>query len=137
ELVTSARVLAATNRDLDEMARGGAFRDDLLDRLSVWRLRIPPLNRRREEILPLAEEFLLRYGDSNYRLDHSAKQFLLEKDYPGNIRVLENDIRRSIGNARAASANIISAAMICEDFDTLDKPVNNAAAANNRPRILS
>lgn len=118
ELFTNARIIAATNRDLEEMAQAGNFRDDLLDRLSVWRLRIPPLSRRREEILPLAEEFLNRYGEGvKYQLDHSAQQFLLQKDYPGNIRVLENDIRRSIGNARAANTKIINAAMICEDFD--------------------
>lgn len=129
ELFTNARIIAATNRDLDEMAQAGNFRDDLLDRLSVWRLRIPPLNRRREEILPLAEEFLNRYGDGvKYQLDNSAQQFLLQKDYPGNIRVLENDIRRSIGNARAANTKIINAAMICEDFD-----LEKFAALNQPP----
>ena len=118
ELFTNARIIAATNRDLDEMSQAGNFREDLLDRLSVWRLRIPPLSKRREEILPLAQEFLTRYGDGiDYQLDSSAKQFLLEKDYPGNIRVLENDIRRSIGNARAANTTTINASMICEEFE--------------------
>ncbi|MBL8150597.1 MAG: sigma 54-interacting transcriptional regulator [Blastocatellia bacterium] len=127
EVVTNARVIAATNRDLDMMAREGTFRDDLLDRLSVWRLSIPPLNRRREEILPLAEEFLARYGDGKFSFDNSAKKFLLEKDYPGNVRVLENDVRRSIGNAKAAETYVISASMICEDFDYLPE-----LAANSR-----
>jgi transcriptional regulator with GAF, ATPase, and Fis domain len=120
EFKTDVRILAATNRDLDEMAQNGTFREDLLDRLAVWRLRIPPLNRRREEILPLAEEFLQRYGNgSSFVLDSSAQKFLLEKDYPGNVRILENDIRRSIGNARAANTNIITATMVCEDFESL------------------
>jgi transcriptional regulator with GAF, ATPase, and Fis domain len=117
EHATDARIIAATNRDLDEMAGTGTFRADLFDRLSVWRLRIPPLSRRREEILPLAEEFLQRYGEGKYQLDKNAKKFLLEKDYPGNVRILENDIRRSIGNARAAGTSIITASMILEDFD--------------------
>lgn len=137
ELSTNARIVAATNRDLDEMAQSGNFRDDLLDRLSVWRLRIPPLSRRREEILPLAEEFLARYGEGlKYQLDNSAKQFLLEKDYPGNIRVLENDIRRSIGNARAANILLINAAMICEDFDT-DQFTSLTEQPKNQPSSQS
>ncbi len=136
ELSTNARIVAATNRDLDEMAQGGNFRDDLLDRLSVWRLRIPPLSRRREEILPLAEEFLNRYGDGvKYQFDSSAKQFLLEKDYPGNIRVLENDIRRSIGNARVTTTTLINAAMICEDFD-VEKFTSLAEEAKNQSNPL-
>jgi two-component system, NtrC family, response regulator AtoC len=117
EIVTDVRIIAATNRDIDEMAGVGTFRADLLDRLSVWRLRIPPLSKRREEILPLAEEFLERYGEGKYRLDNNAKKFLLEKDYPGNVRILENDIRRSIGNARAAGTDLITAPMILEDYD--------------------
>ncbi|MBI4850356.1 MAG: sigma 54-interacting transcriptional regulator [Acidobacteria bacterium] len=136
ELSTNARIIAATNRDLDEMTQVGNFRDDLLDRLSVWRLRIPPLNRRREEILPLAEEFLKRYGEGvSYTFDSSAKQFLLEKDYPGNIRVLENDIRRSIGNARAANTTLINAAMICEDFD-VEKFTNLVEQNKTQPNSM-
>ncbi|MEW6729835.1 MAG: sigma 54-interacting transcriptional regulator [Acidobacteriota bacterium] len=139
ELKTGTRIIAATNRDLDEMARTGSFREDLLDRLCVWRLRIPPLSRRREEILPLAAEFLSRYGDGNYNLDQTAKQFLLEKDYPGNVRILENDIRRGIGNARAAGVYMISAAMICEDFDAavnFSQPTRFNAVANGATNQL-
>lgn len=130
ESFTNARIIAATNRDLADMAAQGTFRDDLVDRLSVWRLRIPPLSQRREEILPLAEEFLKRYGgEDNFRLDESAKQFLLQKDFPGNVRILENDIRRSIGNARAVGTNIIKADMICDDFETI---VETAAPSRNQ-----
>ncbi|KAF0247596.1 MAG: hypothetical protein FD167_3005, partial [bacterium] len=65
----------------------------------------------------------------------SAKQFLLEKDYPGNIRVLENDIRRSIGNARVATTTLINAAMICEDFD-VEKFTSLAEEAKNQSNPL-
>jgi DNA-binding NtrC family response regulator len=116
ELHTTARIITATNRDLAAMCQEGRFRDDLLDRIAVWRLRIPPLSRRREEILPLAMEFLRRYGEGKYQLDKHAERYLLEKDYPGNVRILENDIRRSIGNARAANTTTITPEMIYEDF---------------------
>lgn len=117
ELHSDVRIIAATNRNLEEMARDGNFREDLLDRLSVWRLRLPPLSRRREEILPLAEEFLQRYGRGQFRLDSSARRFLHEKDYPGNVRVLENDIRRAVAKARAAGTNTITANLIADEFE--------------------
>lgn len=122
ELHSNVRIIAATNRNLDEMARNGDFREDLLDRLSVWRLRLPPLSHRREEILPLAEEFLHRYGQGQFRLDSSARRFLHNKDYPGNVRVLENDIRRAVAKARAAGTSTITADLIVDEFDNEPLP---------------
>lgn len=131
ELHSNVRVIAATNRNLDEMARTGSFREDLLDRLSVWRLRLPPLSRRREEILPLAEEFLHKYGKGQFRLDSSARRFLYNKDYPGNVRVLENDIRRAIAKARAAGTSTITADMVVDEFED-ELPISSAPPARSQ-----
>ncbi|MHB0974749.1 MAG: sigma-54-dependent transcriptional regulator [Thiobacillus sp.] len=93
------RIIAATNRDLEQMATEGSFRSDLLFRLDVLPIDIPPLRERQEDILPLAEHFLdmerqrLKNGDLG--LSPAAKQKLLDYDWPGNVRELKNVIERS------------------------------------------
>jgi transcriptional regulator with GAF, ATPase, and Fis domain len=114
EIKHNARILAATNRDLDEMSHGGEYRLDLLDRLSsTWKLNIPPLRERREEILPLAEMFIEREAEGKiFQLDRDARELLMSYDYPGNVRDLEGMIRRGISNARAEKKEFIAANMI-------------------------
>ncbi|MEW6695785.1 MAG: sigma 54-interacting transcriptional regulator [Bacillota bacterium] len=94
------RVIAATNRNLEEMVQQGLFRKDLFYRLNVVVLDIPPLRRRLEDI-PLLTEFLLkklaqRLGCPDKILDSSALQCLLSHDWPGNIRELENVLERTL-----------------------------------------
>lgn len=113
ELAYDARIIAATNKDLDEMVIKGDFRADLLDRICVWRLRLPPLSKRKEDIIPLAEEFLRRQGQ--WHLDSSAKRFLYEKEYPGNVRSLENDVRRAVAKARALGSTVITASLLADE----------------------
>jgi transcriptional regulator with GAF, ATPase, and Fis domain len=82
------RVIAATNRELDEAAASGAFRADLLARLAGWRLRIPPLRSRRDDILVLAEAALRRHpGVCDFTAD--AAEALLLHAWPHNVRELE------------------------------------------------
>ncbi|MCC7185155.1 MAG: sigma-54-dependent Fis family transcriptional regulator [Acidobacteria bacterium] len=94
------RVIAATNRDLDSMMRERTFREDLYYRLQVIELRIPPLRQRRNEIPALIEFFLLRYARLYRRPAPRPSQLLLEAlaDYswPGNIRELENTMKRFV-----------------------------------------
>ncbi len=98
------RILAATNADLDEMVRDKRFREDLLYRLNIIRIHIPPLRDHREDIVPLVMLFLRRYaGEQNkkeIRLSGDAIQQLLERDWPGNIRQLANEIRRLVAFAK-------------------------------------
>jgi two-component system response regulator HydG len=93
------RIIAATNRDLEHMAAENTFRSDLLFRLDVLRIDIPPLRDRQEDILPLAEHFLdmerQRLKNANLDLSPAAKQKLLAYDWPGNVRELKNVIERS------------------------------------------
>ncbi len=94
----SARVLAATNRDLSGMVERGTFRKDLYFRLNVVNLRIPPLRNRREDIAPLAVHFLNRMEKESgvkRSFSDSTLRVMTEFDWPGNVRELENAIERA------------------------------------------
>jgi NtrC-family two-component system response regulator AlgB len=96
----NVRVLAATNRDLEKDVEAGRFREDLYYRLNVVDLQIPPLRDRREDILPLAGEFLAFFarqaGRAVPELSPAAQQALLNYSWPGNIRELRNALERAI-----------------------------------------
>jgi two-component system response regulator HydG len=94
----SARVLAATNRDLAVMVEQGKFRKDLYFRLNVVSLRIPPLRNRRNDIPILAQHFLKRIERETGReriFSDEALRLMTEFDWPGNVRELENAIARA------------------------------------------
>ena len=103
----SARVLAATNRDLALMVEQGRFRKDLYFRLNVVNLRIPPLRERREDIPVLAQHFLERMQREKgrqYLFSDDALRVMSEFDWPGNVRELENAIERACA---LASGNLL------------------------------
>ncbi len=94
----SARVLAATNRDLATMVEQGRFRKDLYFRLNVVNLRIPPLRDRRDDIAPLAMYFLERMQQQTgvaRTFSDEMLRTMMEYDWPGNVRELENAIERA------------------------------------------
>ncbi len=86
------RVIAATNRNLEEEVRTGRFREDLFFRINVFPIAIPPLRERADDILPLAERFLQPFRK---RLAPAAQRLLLDYDWPGNIRELRNAMERA------------------------------------------
>ena len=88
---TRVRVLSATNADLPAMVAAGSFREDLYYRLNVIELRLPPLAERRDDILPLAEQFLAGQA----RLGEAAQDALLAHSWPGNVRELKNAMARA------------------------------------------
>jgi len=94
------RVLAATNRDLEEAVREGTFREDLYYRLNVITIHVPPLRERKEDIPLLAshfiEKFNFEFGKNVEGVSEEALQLLLEHDWPGNVRELENVIERAV-----------------------------------------
>ena len=100
EQTSTARIVAATNRDLEADIRGGRFREDLWFRLSVFKLQVPPLGDRREDILPLAEAMLLELcaelGRRPVPLSAEAQARLLGYDFPGNVRELRNLLERAL-----------------------------------------
>lgn len=100
ELHSTARIIAATNTVLEHEVRCGRFRSDLLYRLNILRLRVPPLRERGDDVLLLARHFIetysARYGLPNRRLHAATRQWLLQYDWPGNIRELENTMHRLV-----------------------------------------
>lgn len=99
-IVVDVRIVAATNRDLQDRIRGGEFREDLYYRLNVFPFVILPLRERSEDVLPLAElflrEFLARAPGKSCRLTGEAKQKLLSYRWPGNARELRNVMERTV-----------------------------------------
>ena len=95
----SARIVAATNRNLESDVREGRFREDLFYRLRVIEIHIPPLRERRDDILPLARYFVLKTGRKlkikKLRLDPRCMDLLLQYRWPGNIRELENAVEHA------------------------------------------
>src|SRR5689334_7779050 len=93
-----ARVIAASNSDLEKLSASGAFRGDLLYRLNVMQLHLPPLRERREDIQMLVGHFLRKHAgpDASIALDDKAMQSLTAYSWPGNVRELENVIERAV-----------------------------------------
>jgi PAS domain S-box-containing protein len=94
-----ARIIVATNQDLTEQMRKGAFREDLYYRVNVVRIELPPLRRRKEDIPLLADHFVQRFNRLQKKsirgVAAEALSLLMAHDWPGNIRELENAIERS------------------------------------------
>ncbi len=99
-LKVDARIIAATNRDLEKEVRRGRFRDDLYFRLNVIPIRTPPLRERKEDIPELVDHFVRKHGPRMNRqirsVDPKALERLMRYDWPGNIRELENVVERGL-----------------------------------------
>ncbi|MBK5298057.1 MAG: sigma-54-dependent Fis family transcriptional regulator [Vicinamibacteria bacterium] len=102
---TNVRVLAATNRRLEDLTATGLMRPDLFYRLSVVRIEVPPLRQRRDEIIPLAIEALHKFANEfrkgQLRLSDACRELLVAHDWPGNVRQLVNELRRAAALASA------------------------------------
>jgi len=99
-LSLDVRILAATNRNLEEEVKAGKFREDLFYRLNVVTLRIPPLRERQNDIPLLAQHFLEKYAKKNHKrvkgFSPLAMNMLIKYAWPGNVRELENVIERAV-----------------------------------------
>ena len=94
------RLVAATNKDLEEAVKNGSFRADLYYRLNVVSVTVPPLRERRDDILPLARHFAARHAEKCGRavvdISEEAAAYLTGHEWPGNVRELENVIERAV-----------------------------------------
>jgi two-component system nitrogen regulation response regulator GlnG len=97
---TDVRVIAATHHTLEKMVRDSRFREDLFYRLNVIQINIPPLRKRKEDIIPLAEHFLRKHqaglGGMKKVLTPETMKVLRAYDWPGNVRELENAVQRAV-----------------------------------------
>jgi two-component system response regulator AtoC len=110
---TDVRLIASTNRDLEAAMRAHQFREDLYYRLNVIEIRIPPLRERREEIPTLVEEFRRRFNAQYGRavdIPQETVRVFLDYQWPGNIRELENAVKRIVvlGSARPVHQEIVA-----------------------------
>ncbi len=116
-LKVDIRLIAATNRDLEEDVRGGSFREDLYYRLNVMPIRMPPLRERMEDIPDLVTFLVRKIAAKQGReltVEDSAVRVLMRHDWPGNVRELENCLERAAvmsGDGRIASQAILLTAM--------------------------
>jgi transcriptional regulator with PAS, ATPase and Fis domain len=96
EIHTHARLLAATNRQLETEVKNGRFREDLFYRLNVVELHLPALRERREDILPLAGRFVTEFARGRSRLSEPTGRCLEKYTWPGNVRELRNAMERAV-----------------------------------------
>ena len=100
EIPINIRLISATNRNLQDMVREGTFREDLLYRMNTICLHLPPLRERKDEIIPLAQQFIKKFSDfynkTPIAIDDKTRQQLLEYPWPGNIRELEHTMERAV-----------------------------------------
>jgi two-component system response regulator AtoC len=96
ELSTNARVLAATNRLLEDRVKAGLFREDLFYRLNVVELNVPPLRERPEDIVPLASAFVAHFSKGRARFSPAVTSSLIRYPWPGNVRELRNAMERAV-----------------------------------------
>jgi len=124
---TDVRILSATSRDLRSMVTAGTFREDLLYRINLIHLHLPPLRERPDDILPLAEHFLTgarkRYDRPDLKLGNPAANWLRRQPFPGNIRQLQNLMERT---AILAPATVIQV----DDFRQGLRPRRHDAGGN-------
>ena len=116
----NTRILAATNRDLRQAIKMGSFREDLYFRLSTFRINVPSLRERTDDILPLANFFLMKYGDKSGDISVSPEALgkLLNYGWPGNVRELENVIQRAVVLSNGEA--------IASEHLVFDEPINHS-----------
>jgi DNA-binding NtrC family response regulator len=124
----SARVIAATNKNLEELIEENNFRSDLFYRINIFPIVVPPLRERKEDLPELVQHFLGKFGDKSIR--NNAKKQLMEYDWPGNVRELVNIIERASIIADAAievehlPLNITGEAKVNNIYDIPDEGIN-------------
>ena len=132
EVEVNVRIVAATNRNLEEMIKKGEFREDLFYRLNVLPLYLPPLRDRKEDVLSLVEHFLLKfngtYGSKIQGVADDAQELLMKYNWPGNIRELENVIEHAFV---IESGSRITAASLPDSIRGLSRSVGKSAMASD------
>jgi DNA-binding NtrC family response regulator len=147
EIHTDARLLAATNRNLEDEVKAGRFREDLFYRLNVVELNLPPLRDRREDILPLANLFVGQLARTRTRLAEATTVCLQNYPWPGNVRELRNAIERAVLLSRSelllpehlptkvresVKAAVPASALDAQPLDDLERQAILAALAQHK-----
>jgi two-component system response regulator PilR (NtrC family) len=124
----NVRIIAATNKNLEDEIIAGRFREDLFYRLAVVPLRVPPLRERKGDVPLLVNHFLKKYsekmGKDVQEISSYAMKVLMEYDYPGNVRELENIIERGV--ALESSNIILPESLTLSTYKREGKPVEKS-----------
>jgi transcriptional regulator with PAS, ATPase and Fis domain len=100
DIVIKSQIISATNRNLNEMVEAGTFRRDLYHRLNVVTIELPPLRDREQDILRIADHFIVefntKFNKSVRKISRELKHFLMGYSFPGNVRELKNSIERAV-----------------------------------------
>lgn len=143
-LKTDVRVIAATNRNLEEEIKAGRFREDLYYRLNVVRLEVPPLRERKEDIYLLITEFLNQFNQENGKhiegFSNEARNKIVSYDWPGNIRELRNCVESAVvmcrGNVIEASDLPLNIQKVSSD-SSVEIPIGSTMADAEKAMILA
>jgi two-component system, response regulator FlrC len=131
------RIIATSNRNLTEAVRTGTFREDLLFRLNVVNLKLPPLRERPGDIVALADHFVIKYAKANglgtRALSSEAREQLLRAPWPGNVRELENTLHRAV--LLSQSETIGPEAIVMPDGAGLGDVVKTASLATQAAQV--
>lgn len=130
----NVRVLSASNADLTESIADGSFREDLFFRLNVVELKVPGLQERPEDILPLAELFLKKYSSAQEiqatHFSEAAKTALVEHGWPGNVRELENRVHRASLVATSGAIGPMDLGLSCEPSEPTSASLSKPSAGD-------
>jgi PAS domain S-box-containing protein len=133
DITVDLRIIAATNKNLSEAVKEGAFRQDLYYRLNVIQLVVPPLRERPEDILPLTRFFIDHYNRKFKRqidgVSPEAENLLLAHDWPGNVRELRNAIERAMILEETGYVQAASLPIAIRDSDAASSTAAFAASA--------
>jgi Nif-specific regulatory protein len=136
---SGARVIAATNKDLEKAVEDRQFREDLYFRLNVFPVHLPPLRERRDDIIPLAEFFLEKYyPDRKLFLSKEVAAMLLIYHWPGNVRELENSMERAglLCRGSAIEAVHLPSTLRSDRLAAGGKPLDKLLSDLNRQKIM-
>lgn len=132
------RVIAATNKNLEELALTGNFREDLFYRLSVFPIEVPPLRKRPEDVVQLAQHFLERtchdFGRRSMMLTRSQAAAISAYDWPGNVRELKNVIERAV---ILSTGKVLRLDLSLPQHESISSPTADLSTTDPDDRILS
>jgi two-component system response regulator AtoC len=119
-----AQIIAASNRDLRAEIRAGRFREDLYHRLSLFKLHIPPLRERREDIPLLVTHFVQHYAARPVKFSRDALELLIEHPWLGNVRELENVVRAAVSHAADGMVYAVDLLPRLQTSQEINRPFN-------------
>ncbi len=125
DIPINARLISATNKNLEAMIRSGQFRKDLYYRLNVVSIEIPPLRQRGDDIILLAnkfiEDFNQQFGKNVKRIEKELKEFIMNYPWPGNIRELRNSVERAVLLSEDSTLKLKDFSNLLQNIDTMGR----------------